>query len=290
MAAGIINVLKPPGMTSHDVVSFIRKLYGLKRVGHAGTLDPAAAGVLPVFLGQATRLIEYATDTDKSYRAELTFGIETDTGDDTGKVIKTAEVVMPSEEKIIEVLKSFLGLVKQKPPMYSAIKIDGRKMYELAREGISMDLPEREIFISDIVLIERTNNGILFDVTCSKGTYIRSLCVDIGNKLHMPAVMSFLVRTRVGNFSLNEARTLEELEFMKGEALIPPDFALLHMESVVLDMKASEAFLHGQMVECSTQYQGLLRVYHEKNVFIGIAKQLPDSYQLKPLKVLPLIE
>lgn len=290
MTVGIVNVLKPPGMTSHDVVSFIRKLYGLKRVGHAGTLDPAAAGVLPVFLGQATRLIEYATDTDKSYRAELTFGIETDTGDDTGKVIETAEVVMPSEEKIIEVLNSFRGAIRQTPPMYSAIKIDGRKMYELAREGIHVDLPEREIFIEDIVLLERTENGILFDVTCSKGTYIRSLCVDIGRKLHTPAVMSFLVRTRVGNFSLNDAKTLEELEVEKVEALIPLDFALQHMEAVVLDLKAAEAFLHGKMIQCDKQYQGLLRIYHEKNGFIGIARQLPDSYQLKPLKVLPLIE
>ena len=127
MPIGIINVLKPPGMTSHDVVSFMRRLYGLKRVGHAGTLDPGAAGVLPVFLGSATRLIEYTTDTDKSYRVELTFGYETDTGDDTGTVIHSVECITPKAEFILQVLQSFLGVTQQIPPMYSAIKIAGKK-------------------------------------------------------------------------------------------------------------------------------------------------------------------
>lgn len=290
MISGIINVLKPPGMTSHDVVSFIRRLYGIKRVGHAGTLDPAAAGVLPVFIGQATRLIEYTTDTDKSYRAELIFGVETDTGDDTGKIIRTAEVVMPPEEKIIEVLNSFKGTIEQKPPMFSAIKIDGQKMYELARKGITVDLPSRKVVIHDIALIEKRHNGILFDVTCSKGTYIRSLCVDIGRKLNLPATMSFLVRTRVGTFLLGEAKTLEELEEDSIGAVIPPDNALQHMNAVILSSAEAEAFQHGQLLKCDTLYPGLLRIYHEKCGFLGIARQLPDSYQLKPVKVLPLIE
>ena len=290
MVSGIINVLKPPGMTSHDVVSFVRRLYGIKRVGHAGTLDPAAAGVLPVFIGQATRLIEYTTDTDKSYRAELIFGVETDTGDDTGKIIRTAEVVMPPEEKIIEVLNSFQGTIEQTPPMFSAIKIDGRKMYELAREGITVDIPARKVVIHDIAMIEKRPNGILFDVTCSKGTYIRSLCVDIGRKLNLPAVMSFLVRTRVGSFLLGEARTLEELEADRLDAVIPPDNALRHMNAVILSAAEAEAFRHGQLVKCDTHYPDLLRIYQEKGGFLGIARQLPDSCQLKPVKVLSLIE
>lgn len=290
MVAGIINVLKPPGMTSHDVVSLVRRLYGIKRVGHAGTLDPAAAGVLPVFIGQATRLIEYTTDTDKSYRAELTFGYETDTGDDTGKVIRTAEVVMPSEERIMEVLHSFCGAIEQVPPMYSAIKIDGRKMYELAREGITVDLPARRVVIHNIALVEKRENGILFDVTCSKGTYIRSLCVDIGRKLNLPAVMSFLVRTRVGNFSLSDTKTLEELEKDKEGAVLPTDSALQHMKAIELSLEEAKAFQHGQMLKCDRCYQDLLRVYDDMNNFIGIARQLPDSYQLKPVKVLPFIE
>lgn len=290
MVSGIINVLKPPGMTSHDVVSFVRRLYGIKRVGHAGTLDPAAAGVLPVFIGQATRLIEYTTDTDKSYRAELIFGVETDTGDDTGKIIRTAEVVMPPEEKIIEVLNSFQGTIEQTPPMFSAIKIDGRKMYELARAGITVDLPAKRVVIHDIAMIEKRPNGILFDVTCSKGTYIRSLCVDIGRKLNLPAVMSFLVRTRVGIFLLGEAKTLEELEEDSLGAVIPPDNALRHMNAVILSSAEAEAFRHGQLLKCDKHYPGLLRIYQEKGSFLGVARQLPDSYQLKPVKVLSLIE
>jgi tRNA pseudouridine55 synthase len=163
-------------------------------------------------------------------------------------------------------------------------------MYELARDGITVDLPARRVMIRDIEMVEYRANGILFDVTCSKGTYIRSLCVDIGRKLNLPAVMSFLVRTRVGSFSLSEAKTLEELEEDKERAVIPPDTALKHMNAVVLSDEKAEAFQHGQMIPCDVSYQGLLRIYHEKYGFIGIARQLIDSYQLKPIKVLPLIE
>lgn len=182
MTSGLINVLKPPGMTSHDVVSFIRRTYHLKRVGHAGTLDPAASGVLPVALGSATRLLEYMTDTDKSYRVELTIGYETDTGDDTGAILNNAVCVMPVKTEIEKVLSSFIGTIEQIPPMYSAIKIQGKKLYELARAGITVERQPRIITIHNITLLHIDDTRILFDVTCSKGTYIRSLCSDIGKK------------------------------------------------------------------------------------------------------------
>ena len=212
MTGGILNVLKPPGMTSHDVVSFIRKIYSIKRVGHAGTLDPAAAGVLPIAVGPATRLIEYFAENNKSYRVELTLGYETDSGDDTGKVIRTSGEPIPRTETITAVLTSFTGPIAQVPPMYSAVKVKGKRLYELAREGKVIERKARDVIIHNISLLNVTGSKILFDVDCSKGTYIRSLCMDFGQKIGIPAVMSFLIRTKVGPFLLSEAHTLEEIE------------------------------------------------------------------------------
>jgi len=288
MSSGIINILKPPGMTSHDVVSYIRRLYGIKRVGHAGTLDPAAAGVLPVAVGQATRLIEYMTNADKSYRAELTLGYETDTGDDTGKIIRTAPVTMPDAGRIQTVLSSFTGQIQQIPPMYSAIKVDGTKMYELARAGVTVERQARTVVIENIDLIMVTSNSILFDVTCSKGTYIRTLCSDIGAKLSYPAVMSFLVRTRVGSFSLADSLTLEEIAQQPEKALLSPDHALDYMPKVLLSQSKSLAFKNGQSVEYEAPYQILLRIYDDQNVFIGIGQRSSISSLVAPVKVLSL--
>ena len=201
---GLVNVLKPPGMSSHDVVSFIRRVYQTKKVGHAGTLDPAACGVLPIAIGKATRLIEYMSEADKSYRAELTFGFETDSGDDTGIIVKKVDkYILPSFEVISDTLNSFVGDIIQTPPMHSAIKINGNKLCDLVRKGIKVEVPSRKVEIKKILPIQYRNNKLLFDVSCSKGTYIRSLCMDIGHKLMIPATMSFLTRTRVGDFSLN---------------------------------------------------------------------------------------
>lgn len=282
---GILNVLKPPGMTSHDVVSFVRRVYGIKRVGHAGTLDPAAAGVLPVFLGQATRLIEYQADADKSYRAELTFGYETDTGDDTGNVIKTLPFTMPSTQKAAECLATFKGVSEQVPPMHSAIKIDGKKLYELARAGITVERQSRSITIHSITLIAAGHASLLFDVTCSKGTYIRSLCMDIGQKLNIPAVMSFLVRTRVGAFCLNHAYSLEELMDRREELLLPQDIAVSHLGRLQLAKADSVAFRNGQMVTVgpAVATDAIMTVYDHSNHFIGIATL--KGHSIIPTKV-----
>lgn len=283
MTGGLLNVLKPPGMTSHDVVSFIRRTYGMKRVGHAGTLDPAAAGVLPVALGQATRLIEYITDTDKSYRVELTFGYETDTGDDTGKVLNASCYDLPTIEQLQNVLQSFIGISRQIPPMHSAIKVDGKKLYELARSGINVDRPAREIKISQITLLKVFPTGILFDVTCSKGTYIRSLCKDIGTKLGCLAVMSFLVRTRVGRFLLSDALTVEELS-QKPELLLADQF--LCLPKVSLPSDKAQAFTYGKSILCENLGEVLYSVYNEQKLFLGIGRKSADASLLVPVKVL----
>lgn len=282
MTAGIVNVLKPPGMTSHDVVSFVRRTYGLKKVGHAGTLDPAAAGVLPVFLGKATRLIEYAMHEDKSYRVELTLGYETDTGDDTGRTLKSAPYVMPQSAEIERVLNSFVGTIEQVPPMYSAIKVDGKKLYELARDGVSIEVKPRAVSIYDIKLLKVSAGSFLFDVACSKGTYIRSLCIDIGKKLGILAVMSFLVRTRAGQFQLDEAHTLEEIAAQPQGLLQPLDAALEHMPSLTLTEYQAKKFCCGQNISCSAK-EGIYRIYSLEHELIGIGNA---KTWLTPVKVL----
>jgi tRNA pseudouridine 55 synthase len=287
MNNGIINVLKPPGMTSHDVVSYIRRVYSLKRVGHAGTLDPAAAGVLPVALGQATRMLEYLTDDNKGYRVEMTLGFETDTGDDTGTIIQKCNCALPQPEEIAQMLKSFVGQIEQVPPMYSAIKIDGRKLYELAREGITVERKSRGVHIDSIKLIRIAAGRVLFDVECSKGTYIRSLCIDIGRKLGCLATMSFLVRTRVGQFDISESRTLEELACGSQAMIICPD-TFINMPSISLCVEQSAAFKNGQVIQDDFKENGLSKVYDTTGTFIGIGKILSHSAGLKPVKVLSL--
>lgn len=285
MTNGVINVLKPTGMTSHDVVSFVRRTYGLKKVGHAGTLDPAAAGVLPVFLGKSTRMIEYAVECDKSYRVELTFGYATDTGDDMGTVIAEAPVPAFSEEQLRTVLTSFLGESQQLPPMYSAIKINGKKLYELARAGITVERQPRTITISAITLLKVADKRLLFDVTCSKGTYIRSLCIDIGAKLDCPAVMSFLIRTRVGAMTLAAAHTLEEIAADKDVALQPVDTILSHLPQIVLTEQEATAFQHGRAVRRAAVPSTCSRIYSTEGRLLGIGCQ--TDVQLSPVKVLP---
>ena len=289
MQSGIINVLKPPGMTSHDVVSFIRRLYGIKRVGHAGTLDPAAAGVLPVFIGNATRLIEYLADGDKCYRAELTFGCETDTGDDTGTIIKRCEYHRHGKTEMETVLASFLGVSEQIPPMYSAVKIGGKKLYELARQGQVVERKPRQITITAISLVAETDAGIVFDVTCSKGTYIRVLCADIGRRLQGLAVMSFLVRTRVGNFSIEQALTLEEIAANKDQAVQDAALALAHLPAVILTTQDAQAMKNGRSIGCQPGNSEIVKMYGKQNEFIGIGRIIyrpGDKATLIPVKIL----
>lgn len=220
---GVFNVLKPPAMTSHDVVAFLRRALQTKKIGHGGTLDPDAAGVLPVFAGSATRLLEFAVEGQKEYLVELTLGKRTDTGDDSGTVIEELPVPTLEQEAVEMVLKNFLGPQMQVPPMYSALKVDGKKLYELARKGIEVEREARPIEIYKLELMNLSADKLTMAVQCSKGTYIRVLVEDIARALGTCGTMSFLLRTQVGQYLINDAHTLQEIaenpEACKGELL-----------------------------------------------------------------------
>ena len=212
--SGVLIVNKSEGMTSHDVVNRIRRLYNTKRVGHTGTLDPMATGVLVVLVGRAAKAAEYLTADTKAYRATLRLGITTDTEDVTGKTLTESDSI-PSCENVDEVVQSFIGDIMQTPPMYSALKVGGKKLYELAREGVEIEREARPITIHSLISTptERDSDYIL-EVSCSSGTYIRTLCADIGAKLGCGGAMATLCRTRAGDFDISNSHTLEELEAM----------------------------------------------------------------------------
>lgn len=213
---GIINIKKPKGYTSHDCVNVVRSLSGIKRVGHTGTLDPMAEGVLPVCIGSAARIAEYLDLDFKTYRCEAIFGLSTDTLDVWGEVVEdnteyAEKLIVTGEitcEKIQEVLEKFKGLIEQIPPKYSAIKVNGKKLYEYARLGEDVQIATRKVYIKDIVLknFQQENRIFEFEVVCSKGTYIRSICRDIGDSFGCGASMSSLIRTQSGRFSIEVSK------------------------------------------------------------------------------------
>ncbi len=256
---GIIIVDKEQGKTSFDEIRKIRKEYNIKKVGHSGTLDPMATGVLTILVGEATKLSDYLMNHDKEYIATLTLGEKRDTGDSEGSVIDKKEIPDLNKEKVLEVLNSFIGKSKQIPPLYSAIKVNGKKLYEYARKGESVEIKPREITIFDINLININNNQIIFSVHCSKGTYIRTLCEDIAKKLGTVGYMSSLRRTRVGNFSLDDVGKIISIEeVLKNE----PEYRLKDNEL--------KKFLNGVKIKTNIK-DGLVRVYLN-NKFIGIGE------------------
>ena len=287
---GFINVLKPTGLSSHDVVDIVRRIFKQKRVGHAGTLDPAAAGILPVALGRAARLVEYMEGADKSYRAEIAFGYATDTGDVYGDVIERVEnPVLPSEEELRSVLAHFVGEIEQTPPAYSAIKVGGQRAYDLARQGAAVEMRARTVTIHrlELVCMDAAHARILVDVDCAKGTYIRSLCTDIGTALGLPATMRFLLRTRVGGFMLADSYTLEELAEVRETALCAPDTAL-DLPVYELAPQRVKAFYSG--LSTSERHmelaEGCYRVYAE-GVFLGIGRYDAAEQEMYPAKAFP---
>ncbi len=235
---GIINLHKPAGKTSHDMVSFVRKTLGLKRVGHAGTLDPDATGVLPVLVGKATSLSDLLTEKTKTYVATVRLGIETDTYDASGQVTSRSGK-RPTEAEICEAAKGFLGVISQVPPMYSAIKVGGKKLYELARKGETVTVKPREVTIYSLRCFDFREDTFSMEVSCSKGTYIRSLCHDLGRALGTCACMEALVRTQSGPFLLENAYTPEDIEkAVQGgnldQILLPPEVVLSGYPAVTL--------------------------------------------------------
>lgn len=272
MTAGIINVLKPCGMTSHDVISFMRRVLNTKKIGHSGTLDPDAAGVLPVFAGTATRLLEYALEDGKSYRAEITFGIKTDTGDDSGTVMQTSALPTCSMEEFATVLQDFTGVQKQLPPMYSALKLNGQPLYKLARKGIEVEREAREIFISRLELISFNPQKAVLDVECSKGTYIRTLLEDICARLGVCGTMSFLLRTSAGGFKIVDAVTLQELEAEPLRYLLPEETAVMHLTEAVLTERQAWRITQGVATSMAGMADGLYRLKGQSGEFYGIGK------------------
>ena len=211
MMDGVLNIRKEKGYTSFDVVAKLRGILHMKKIGHTGTLDPEAEGVLPVVLGKATKLVDLLTEKQKTYEALLHLGLETDTQDMTGKVLREQPVNV-TEEEVSAVIRSFLGEQQQIPPMYSALKVDGKKLYELAREGKTVERKPRTVHFYEIEIKKIELPYIRFSVTCSKGTYIRTLCHDIGQKLGCGGCMEELIRTRSGNFDLEDSMTLAQVE------------------------------------------------------------------------------
>ncbi|HOQ06208.1 MAG TPA: tRNA pseudouridine(55) synthase TruB [Clostridiales bacterium] len=285
---GILNILKPPGMTSFDVVAYLRGLTGVRKIGHAGTLDPMAAGVLPVCVGRATKAVEFLMEKDKTYRAEVTLGVVTDTQDTTGTVLarKKPEV---SDNDIIDAVASFRGKYMQLPPMYSAVRVNGKKLYQLAREGIETERSEREveIYSAEVLDICRKDGiRVLLEVSCSKGTYIRTLCADIGDVLGCGGCMSFLLRLKAGPFSISDSVTLEELSLGKekgtlAEMMMDVDRAFENFCSCVLDEVSAKKFMNGMQVRLATdrinmtdgtdtEAGGLIRVYGNDGRFVAL--------------------
>lgn len=293
---GIINIYKESGFTSFDVVAILRKKFKTKKVGHTGTLDPEAQGVLPVCLGKATRLADYLTEKVKVYEAVMRLGIETDTQDQTGTILNQLPVTC-DEAAIRASIVSFIGPYAQIPPMYSAIKINGQKLYDLARAGQVVEREPRHITIHDIDSIVIEGDTVSMTVTCSKGTYIRTLCHDIGNQLGCGAHMCGLVRSRSGNFDLSTALKLDQLDGLIdsgkiNDYIIPIDSIFTDYLAVTVDMNYDKWLLNGNKLKQSYLLGNhdilrgqSYRVYDHQNRFIGLYEcvEVDDGPGLKPI-------
>ncbi len=292
--AGFINIYKEKGYTSHDVVNIVRKLLNRIKTGHTGTLDPDAEGVLPICIGKATKLADHVAADIKEYRAEITLGITTSTEDISGNVIEEKEVHV-SENEVIEAIESFVGEYEQVPPMYSAIKVNGKKLYELAREGKEIERKTRLINIYKISDIsKKENNKYVFTVLCSKGTYIRTLCSDIGKKLGCGGCMSSLVRTRSGSFYIKDSIRLDEFgaAVESGnieDKILEPESVLRDYAKVTVSEKADKYLYNGNKISISFLNKGVnegekLRVYDKNNRLIGIY-EVKNGF-IKPITML----
>ena len=289
---GVINVNKPAGWTSQDVCAKLRNRLHIKKLGHTGTLDPMATGVLPVCTGKATRIIEYYGHDRKSYHASMKLGLVTDTLDITGEVLETAAYTDVCEKAVREAFKAYTGHVLQVPPKYSALKVDGKRAYELAREGKDFELKAREIeiFSNDISRLDLGSGEIEFDVTCSKGTYIRTICDDIGRTLGCGAVMTALVRTGSGFFTIENSAGIDEISEDPERYIMPMDETLAELGRIILNDNRIIAFTNGNptreggyAITEPSGYDELYRVYGNGS-FLGVAAV--DSGDLIPQKVL----
>ena len=285
MIHGVLNIYKEKGYTSHDVVARLRRIVGQKKIGHTGTLDPEAEGVLPVCLGKATKLCDLLTDKDKTYEAVLLLGISTDTQDTTGKILEEKNTADLREEAVREVVLSFEGEYDQIPPMFSALKVGGKKLYELARDGKEVERKPRHVQIYRIRILQIDLPRVRMEVTCSKGTYIRTLCHDIGEKLGCGGCMESLLRTRVERFGVAESLRISEVEQLMDEGtlqehMIKVDEMFPDYQKVYLTPEASAAVRNGNSFRLGdviwiSELSGFqnaerVRVYDEERNFIAV--------------------
>lgn len=300
MINGVINVYKEPGYTSHDVVAKLRGILKQKKIGHMGTLDPNAVGVLPVCLGKATKLCNLLSEKDKTYAATMLLGTETDTQDTTGQITNQTpeeEVMKLSEEKVFDVIKSYIGEYDQIPPMFSAIKINGQKLYNLARKGEEIERPPRHCKIIDITITKIDLPRVSFHVTCSKGTYVRTLCYDIGKDLGVGACMEKLTRTRVERFDIKDSISLSQIEEIRDQGIleqyITPVDEILDMYSKCMVSEEAEKLLYNgniftsrnTLLKMNHQDGQTVRVYTHDGKFIGLYMYIAEKQIYKPIKI-----
>lgn len=296
MVAGILNINKPVGRTSFSIVSAVKRLCRERHAGHSGTLDPLAEGVLPVCLGRATRVAEYLLGSKKSYRAAVEFGSETDTGDAEGQVINHGDVSSINRDKVSTALAGFRGQIQQTPPMYSALKHHGRPLYKYAREGVVIERKSRTAEIYNLELLSWEAPVAVIDITCSHGTYIRSLAVDLGQVLGCGAHLKNLVRHRCGPFDISASVTLPALEeaVQRGdwEALLyPVDSVLQDWPALYAGLEIAEAIRHGRPVICPEMASGggiskdLCRAYTLDGTFLGVLRFNSDTGEWQPKKI-----
>lgn len=282
---GIININKPLGKTSFSVVAMMRRLTGERRVGHAGTLDPAATGVLPICLGQGTRIIEFLVDATKTYRAEIEFGMATDTYDASGNITSRGDPSRINEEQLKSVLTSFCGLIQQTPPMYSAIKYQGKPLYKLARAGVTVKRRSRLTTIHSLELVDWEPPVATIEVVCGKGTYIRSLAEDLGKALGCGAYLKSLIRLRCGMFDIKDAISVLQLEdaFRYGywqQYIYPIDSVLSHWVAVVVDDEAEQNIKHGRPLVLEKVSGVAVSSYLDQQVMAGFAEDRCRAYAL----------
>lgn len=280
MINGIINVYKEKGYTSHDVVAKLRGILKQKKIGHTGTLDPDAVGVLPVCLGKGTRLCDMLTDETKTYVAGLLLGQETDTQDTSGTVLNSGDVSCLTAEEVKAAICSFEGDQLQVPPMYSALKVNGKKLYELAREGKTVERKARPVTFYEIKILDMALPHVKIEVTCSKGTYIRTLCHDIGQKLGCGGCMESLERTKVGRFSIEDSLTLSEIEEMRDKENNVGQYSFVHtvesmfshMKQVRVPERLDKALYNGNSIcfRAALEDDEEVRMYTSSDEFIGI--------------------
>ena len=280
MNDGFINLKKNSGMTSHDAVNHVRKIFLTRKVGHAGTLDPLASGVLPVAVGRATKFIEYLADCNKIYRAEVLFGISTESGDLEGEIISRADDFSLDKDELLASLKDFIGEIEQTPPKFSAIKIHGRKAYDLARKNLEFDMPRRLVKIFNIELVATSENSATIEINCGKGTYIRSLAVDLGERLNLPATLKNLIRLRVGDFDIKNSVTLDDL---RTENILPIESCLNHLPRFELDERRIRAFMNGLPTTIHAPDEKLLRIF-SGGKFLGVGRI--EKGELRSSKIL----